>query len=180
MLVPAMPYAPRTYRLAPALLAVALLLSGVGPLLAHLCPAGAQHAAMAEHAAMTEPAAMAPMDAREAGSAPAARGCCGAHCPERSGAPADGVPGEEPPAHPSPSDEAPTHGECCVIAPAAPAERIAVAAPTAPQGERALFAAVTTIRAAVEEAPPVLPAPADTEGPPWPVRSHLALSILLI
>ena len=106
------------------------------------------------HAAMTE----APMMDQ-------AHPCCGDHCP----------------GHPdTSSEEAPADDDCCTIAPAAPAESVAVAAPVAPRVDRALFAVVTTRSAATAKAPPVRPALADTGGPPLPVRSHLALSILLI
>ena len=143
-----MPYTPLTYRLVPALLALALVLTSAGPLLNHLCMGDAQHAAMME-AAVTEQA----------------HPCCGDHCP----------------GHPeSPSEEAPVDDACCGVAPAVPAESVAVASPAALRADAALFAVVATLWAEVVEAPPARPALADTGGPPLPVRSHLALSILLI
>jgi hypothetical protein len=143
-----MPYTPLTYRLAPALLALALVLTSAGPLLNHLCMGDAQHAAMME-AAVTEQA----------------HPCCGDHCP----------------GHPDTSPEdVPSDDACCVVAPAVPAESVAVASPVAPRADAALFAVVATLWAEVVEAPPARPALADTGGPPLPVRSHLALSILLI
>ncbi len=141
-LISVMPTTLRTYRLAPALLALVLVLTGTGPLLAHLCAGAALHATVTEQA----------------------HHCCRDDCPERSNAPAE---------------EAPAGDACCVVAPAAPAESVAVAAPAAPSVDGALLAVVTTAWAEVTEAPPVRSAPADT-GPPPHVRSHLALSVLLI
>ena len=143
-----MPYTPLTYRLVPALLALALVLTSAGPLLNHLCMGDAQHAAMME-AAVTEQA----------------HPCCGDHCP----------------GHPeSPSVESPAGVACSEVAPAVPAESAAVVAPAAPRADAALVAVVATLWAEVVEAPPARPALADTGGPPLPVRSHLALSVLLI
>jgi hypothetical protein len=133
----------RTYRLAPALLALVLVLTSAGPLLDHLCTGAAPHATVTEQA----------------------HHCCGDDCPERSDAP---------------SEESPAGDACCVVAPAAPAESPAVAAPAAPRADAVLFAVVATLWAEATEAPPVRPALADTGGPPLPVRSHLALSVLLI
>lgn len=143
-----MPYTPLTYRLVPALLALALVLTSAGPLLNHLCMGDAQHAAMME-ATVTEQA----------------HPCCGDHCP----------------GHPDTSPEdTPSDGACCVAAPAVPAESAAVVAPVAPRADAALVAVVATLWAEATEAPPARPALADTGGPPLPVRSHLAVSVLLI
>ncbi len=139
-----------TYRLAPALLALVVILTGAGPLLAHLCGGDALHAAAMETAEMDP-----------------AHPCCGGPCPGHPGHPSDF------------SNEAPADDACCVIAPTAPAESAAVAAPAAPGVDVALFAVVTTAWANVTEPKPVRPTPADT-GPPPHVRPHLALSILLI
>jgi hypothetical protein len=95
--------------------------------------------------------------------------CCGDECPGHPDTPSEEAPG----------GEAPASDACCVVAPAAPAESVAIAAPAVPSFDGALLAAVATVWTEVVEAPPVRPAPADT-GPPLPVRSHLALSILLI
>lgn len=132
----------RTYRLAPALLALALLFTSAGPLLDHLCTGAVSHAAAVEQA----------------------HHCCGDDCPERSDAP---------------SEEAPADDACCVVAPAAPVESVAVAAPAAPSVDGALLAVAAKVWAEPTETPSAWSAPADT-GPPLPVRSHLALSVLLI
>jgi hypothetical protein len=134
---------PRPYRLASALLALVLVLTGAGPLLSGLCAGDAQHGAATEQA----------------------HHCCGDRCP----------------GHPDlPSEDAPADGACCVVTPAVPTESVAVTVLPAPPIDGTLYASIVAVWAEATEVPPARSALADTGGPPLPVRSHLALSVLLI
>ncbi|MDX1532174.1 MAG: hypothetical protein R3362_11660 [Rhodothermales bacterium] len=94
---------------------------------------------------------------------------------------AHGVHGESalPPCHeeaPGPP-EAPEAQACCLTVAAIPAAPAVVAAPA-----EGLAPAVTLRGPSVAEAAVLVPAPEvrDTGPPPLPVRSHLALSVLLL
>lgn len=100
----------------------------------------------------------------EATSGPA-HPCCGDRCPDRS----DGAPAQAP-------DDAP----CCTVAPAAPADLAAVAAPEASRAEDLPVAAapvtLTTPAPALRTGLPLL----DTGPSPPALRPHLIFSVLLI
>lgn len=175
----------RPYRLTALLLAVALVTTSFGSVVAHACGHHDRESAMHEsmshegmshhgmshadiaHAEMSHAetphaemsAAMTHEGTHRAASKDADHACCGDDCPVRNAA----------------SD--PVQATCCSPSPAAAAE--AVAPPPAPR-----------THAAVAPAPPLPPgaapalrpprAPFDTGPPPLPVRSHLSLSVLLI
>lgn len=148
----------RPYRLAAALLAVTLTLTGFAPLAAHLCAHDeapmAMHGEMATHHALPT---------THAASHEADHACCPAPC------------------DPAAPEEAPAHDDaCCVISPAAPIEEVAIVAPAAPRAEAVLFAVAAPDWAEVVPAPRPAPVPLDTGPPAPPVRSHLAVSVLLI
>ena len=145
---------PRPYRLATALVPVLVLLLGMGgPMLLHLCALGPLPST-------------APAMVQASGEMPDMPPCHG------------GMPdGGEESGHEAPSvPDGPMMQTCCLAVAAVPADHATV-------GDRAqsLAPLVALLAPFVSpSAPGPAPAPRDTGPPPLPVRSHLALSVLLI